>query len=332
MLAMAWVRAGSKAGVWRLGVSPWRSLCASSTSGSTTSAESASARCDGERESSEARESEGSVDRKEAAFFASLSGEWWRKEGGPMAMLHRMQPARIAFVRDAILAGTRARHGGEGEGGGGAAWEVLRGVRVLDVGCGGGLATENLARLGAHVTGLDASEANVAAARARLARGPLSLRTAEAGEGPAGRVEYVGEALEAHLAGGREGAYDAAVSLEVVEHVASAERFVRDLCRAVRPGGVAVVSTLNRSNAAFVGGVLLAERVLGYAAPGTHDWTKFLTPEELADMLSAEGMVVERASGLTLNPVAGTFAPSDDMSINYIVAARKPQIEPLHTP
>jgi len=252
--------------------------------------------------------------------------EWWKKEGGPLAMLHRMQPSRIAFVRDAILAARGPPPADIAKGA--AAWEVLRGARVLDVGCGGGLATENLARLGATVTGLDATDANVAAARARLASGPLSLASGFLGGGDVqGRVDYAGEALEAHLEGGagrRVGSYDAAVSLEVVEHVASAERFVRDLCRAVRPGGVAVVSTLNRSNAAFLGGVVLAERVLGYAAPGTHDWTKFLTPEELAAMLTAQGMVVERASGIAWDPLSGTFAASNDMSINYIVSARKP--------
>ena len=271
-----------------------------------------------------------SVDPAEAQFFASMREEWWKKEGGPLAMLHRMQPSRIAFVRDAILAARGPPPADIAKGA--AAWEVLRGARVLDVGCGGGLATENLARLGATVTGLDATDANVAAARARLASGPLSLASGSGGDDVQGRVDYAGEALEAHLEGGagrRAGSYDAVVSLEVVEHVASAERFVRDLCRAVRPGGVAVVSTLNRSNAAFLGGVVLAERVLGYAAPGTHDWTKFLAPEELAAMLASQGMIVERASGITFNPLSGTFAVSDDMSINYIVSARKP---PLDTP
>ncbi|MCW8086984.1 bifunctional 2-polyprenyl-6-hydroxyphenol methylase/3-demethylubiquinol 3-O-methyltransferase UbiG [Sabulicella glaciei] len=223
----------------------------------------------------------------EIAKFDALAREWWDPRG-PMAPLHAMNPARMGWAA--------ARLG------------RLDGLRVLDVGCGAGLASEWLARRRASVTGLDAAGAALEAARRHAAEGGLAITYID------GRPED----LEGEI-------FDAVLALEVVEHVPPAERalFCASLARLVRPGGVVILSTLNRTPRAWVTAKLAAEYLLRWLPRGTHDWRLFPRPAELAGLLRGAGLVVEDTAGLSPR-LGGGFAVTRDMAVNYMMAARRP--------
>jgi 2-polyprenyl-6-hydroxyphenyl methylase/3-demethylubiquinone-9 3-methyltransferase len=225
----------------------------------------------------------------EVARFGGLASAWWDRRG-PMAPLHAMNPLRVGWV-DA-----RVRR-------------VLGGpARLLDMGCGAGLAAEALARLGHDVLGVDAGDEVIATARAH-ADGlglPLSYRVATA------------EALR--VEGERFGAITA---LEVIEHVADQPAFVADLAGLLVPGGVLVLSTLNRTRRSYAVAKVGAEFVLRLLPAGTHDWKRFVAPAELGAMLRAAGLLVTDVAGMVFDPLAGRWRESRDTAINYIMMARK---------
>ncbi len=229
----------------------------------------------------------GTASAAEIAKFDGLAAAWWNPRG-PMAPLHAMNPARMAWVA--------ARLG------------PLAGLRVLDVGCGAGLASEWLARRGARVTGLDAAGAALEAARAHAAAGGVAVEYRD------GRPE--------DLAGET---FDAVIALEVIEHVPPGERptFCAALARLVRPGGAVVLSTLNRTPRAWVTAKLGAEYLLRWLPVGTHDWRLFPRPAETAALLRGAGLVLEDMAGLSPR-LGGGFAITGDMGVNYLVAARRP--------
>ncbi|TCI00588.1 bifunctional 2-polyprenyl-6-hydroxyphenol methylase/3-demethylubiquinol 3-O-methyltransferase UbiG [Roseococcus sp. SYP-B2431] len=229
----------------------------------------------------------GSANAAEVAKFDALAGEWWNPRG-PMAPLHAMNPVRMAWIA--------ARLG------------PLEGLRILDVGCGAGLAAEWLARRQAAVTGLDAAGAALEAARAHAAESGVA-------------VDYragTPESLE-------EGGFDAVIALEVIEHVPAAERpaFCAALARLARPGGLVVLSTLNRTRRSWLFAILGAERLLRWLPVGTHDWKLFLRPSELGALLRGAGLAVTDTAGM-VPAVSGGFRISGDMAVNYLMAARKP--------
>lgn len=237
-----------------------------------------------------------SLDPAEVARFAALADRWW-DEAGPLKPLHRINPARLAFIRDRVC-----RHFGTG----GA--RPLAGRTVLDIGCGGGLVTEPLARLGGAVTGLDAAEANVQAARRHAAQGGLA-------------IDYRAATAEALAAEGA--AFDLVVALEVIEHVADRDAFL-DACAAlVRPGGLIVFGTLSRTLRALLLAVIGAEYVLGWLPRGTHDWRRFIGPDALGGALRARGLVPEGLAGLGLSPLRGWHL-SRDTGVNYLLSAARP--------
>ncbi len=237
-----------------------------------------------------------SLDRDEAARFAALADEWWDPEG-PFRPLHRINPARLQWLRDALCArfSRDARRP-----------RPLSGLRILDVGCGGGLLCEPLARLGAAVTGIDAVEAGVEAARAHAAGEELA-------------IDYRVTSAEALAEAGE--AYDVVVSLEVVEHTADRAAFVAALCALVAPGGGLALSTLNRTPRAFVMAVLGAEYVLRWLPVGTHQWRKFVRPSELARDLAANGFRLADLAGLGYDPAADDWRLARDVSVNYLAFA-----------
>jgi len=243
-----------------------------------------------------ATKSRQSVDESEIARFAETAALWWDAHG-PYRPLHRLNPARLDYIRSALL-----RHFG----GNPAAMQPLSGLRILDVGCGGGLIAEPLARMGATVTGLDAGDDSIGVARAHAAESGLDI------DYRAATVEALAEAGET---------FDAVLALEVVEHVADIPGFL-EACRAVTAeGGAFVFSTLNRTARSFALGIVAAEYVLGWVPRGTHDWRKFLTPGEMTAHLAAAGFDVRDISGLGYDPLRDVWSVSRDTAVNYIGTA-----------
>ena len=229
----------------------------------------------------------------EAAHFGKLAKDWWDPKGSS-AMLHKLNPVRLGFLRDAIdlhWAGDvrEAR--------------PLAGKSALDVGCGAGLLCEPLARLGADVTGVDAAPENTAAAAIHAERAGLDIR-------------YMAGELASHDIG----TFDLVTAMEVIEHVADKQAFANQLAARLAPGGLMVLSTPNRtarSRALMIG----AAEGLGFIPRGTHHWDDFVTPEELSDILAAAGLEMGDPRGIAFSPMKGLHL-SEDLSLNYIVTAR----------
>jgi 2-polyprenyl-6-hydroxyphenyl methylase/3-demethylubiquinone-9 3-methyltransferase len=232
------------------------------------------------------------IDPREAAHFGTLAKDWWDPRGSS-AMLHRLNPVRLAYIREAV-----DRHWQIDD----AALKPLAGRTALDVGCGAGLLCEPLARLGAQVTGLDAAPENAAAARLHA-------------EGQGLAIDYRAGEL-ATLGAGR---FDLVTSLEVIEHVADPAAFVAGLAGALAPGGLMILSTPNRTALSRLAIVTVAEGI-GQIPKGTHDWDKFLTPEELTVLMETAGLKVTDITGITLSPGRG-FALSPNVSLNYLMTA-----------
>jgi len=241
-----------------------------------------------------------SIDPADVARFSALAETWWDPKG-PFAPLHRLNPARLAFIRERALAHF-VRDGRRRA--------PFEGLRLLDVGCGGGLLTEPMSRLGFSVTGVDASEENVATARAHAE--DLGLI-----------IDYRAATVEALLAGG-EAAFDVILNMEVIEHVADPGAFLRDCARLLARGGLMIVATLNRTAASLALGKIAAEYVLRWVPAGTHDWRKFLKPDELRDFLAEERLEVEGPFGLALNPLTGRWRLGDDVKVNYMMTVARP--------
>ncbi len=236
----------------------------------------------------------GEVDR-----FAALASQWWDPKG-KFAALHRIGAARLTFLRNELLrhfAGPRS------------GMRPLDGLSILDVGCGGGLVCEPLARLGARVTGLDPASENVEAARRHASGQGLAI------DYRCGSVEDLGaEGLQ----------FDAVACLEVVEHVPEPGAFLTACARLVRPGGLMLLSTINRTAKAYLLAIVGAEYVLRWLPVGTHQWDRFVTPDELARYLRHAGLAPARFEGLVYNPLSDAWALSTDTDVNYLASAAKP--------
>ena len=229
---------------------------------------------------------------EEAAHFGKLAADWWNPKGSS-AMLHRLNPVRLGFVRTAI----DAHFGGDS-----SSLRPLAGKRALDVGCGAGLLCEPLARLGADVAGVDAAAENIAAAGAHAAASGLAI------DYRCGDVGTLG------LAG-----FDLVTAMEVIEHVADKPAFVAALAAALAPGGLMVLSTPNRTTASRLLLVEGAER-LGAIPRGTHHWDDFITPDELCELLADAGLEMGEPQGIAWSPLKGLHL-SGELSLNYIVTA-----------
>ena len=240
-----------------------------------------------------------SIDPDEVARFAAMAGEWW-DENGPMRPLHRLNPIRLGYIRDRLANrfGRDARTG-----------KALSGLRILDIGCGAGLVAEPLARMGATVTGIDPSPEIIAAARVHAGEGGLA-------------IDYRATTAEALAAAGE--TFDAVMILEVVEHVTDVATFVATVGALVKPGGIIVASTINRTLKAFALAIVGAEYVLRWLPAGTHSYDKLVTPAELAAAFRAAGLAPAGETGVMYIPVADRFRLTSDMDVNYMMTAERP--------
>lgn len=239
------------------------------------------------------------LDPAEVERFGRIAAEWWDAQG-KFAPLHRLGPARMTYLRDRI-AGHFERPL--------PALRPLSGLRVLDIGCGGGLVSEPLARLGATVTGLDPAPENIAAAKRHAAEHNLA-------------IDYRATMAETLSAAGE--TFDAVMMLEVVEHVPDPPAFTALAASLVRPGGILIASTLNRTMKAWALAIVGAEYILRWLPAGTHRWERFVTPDEMARNMASAGLERVAFEGLVYDPIGDHWSLSPDTDVNYFASATKP--------
>lgn len=237
-------------------------------------------------------------DAAEVSRFARIAAEWWDPHG-KFRPLHKLGPARLGFIRDRLTAHFARPTGG---------LKPLGGLSVLDIGCGGGLVSEPLARLGAHMTGIDPARENIEAARAHAE--PQGLA-----------IDYRATTVEALVEAGAQ--FDAVLCLEVVEHVPDPAAFLALCTKLVRPGGLMVTSTINRTLKAYLLAIVGAEYVLRWLPTGTHQWDRFVTPDEMGRYLAAAGLGPMHCEGIVYNPLRDSWSLSGDTDVNYMAAAAK---------
>jgi len=238
------------------------------------------------------------IDRDEVARFSRLARQWWDPRG-PMAALHKFNPVRLAYIRDHA-----AGHFGRDP----KRLDSLSGLRVLDIGCGGGILSEPLARLGASVVGIDPSESNIAIARQHAAQSALT-------------IDYRNAAVEAMAEAGEN--FDIVLAMEVVEHVTDVGLFVALAAETTKPGGLLFVATLNRTAKSFALAIVGAEYILRWLPRGTHQWDKFVTPNELEIAVEQAGLNTIGQTGVIYNLLADRWQLSADMDVNYMMVAEK---------
>jgi 2-polyprenyl-6-hydroxyphenyl methylase/3-demethylubiquinone-9 3-methyltransferase len=241
-------------------------------------------------------EAQQTLDTDEVARFAKLAGQWWDADG-PFKPLHRINPTRLTYIRDQLC----LRFGRDKKAAG-----SLTGLTVLDIGCGGGLVAEPLARLGAEVTGIDPAAENIEAAKthAEGARLDITYRAAAAEELAAEGVLF-----------------DAVLLLEVVEHVPDVPQFLKQVAPLVKQGGMMILSTINRTFKAYALVIIGAELILRWLPPGTHNWARFVTPDELRSALRAASLTPTDVTGMVYNPLNDEWRFARDSDVNYFATA-----------
>jgi 2-polyprenyl-6-hydroxyphenyl methylase / 3-demethylubiquinone-9 3-methyltransferase len=240
----------------------------------------------------------GTVDAAEVERFARHAADWWTPRG-PMAALHKFNPVRLAYIRDQAA----ARFSRDPR-----RLDCLKGLRVLDIGCGGGILSEPLSRLGADIVGVDPAAENIEIARAHADEQELAI------DYRAGTAEELAEANER---------FDVVLAMEVVEHVADISLFVSTCAAMVKPGGLMIAATLNRTLKSFALAIVGAEYVLRWLPRGTHQWDKFVTPRELETAIENSGLRVTGERGVIYNPFADRWQLSSDMDVNYMLVAAR---------
>lgn len=237
------------------------------------------------------------ISPEEVAKFSAIADEWWDLQG-KFAPLHRINPLRVEYIKT---------HSPKPN-----AHNPLAGLRLLDIGCGGGLIAEPMAALGAQVTAIDASEKNISVAKLHAEQSGLV-------------IDYRCTTAEDLAATGA--SFDMVLALEIIEHVADVELFVQSVMQLVKPGGTVVFSTINRTAKAFALAIVGAEYVLRWLPRGTHDWQKFVTPTELKNPIHANGGTVTHTTGMVMNPLTGAWRlKANDLSVNYLLVAQKAAI------
>jgi 2-polyprenyl-6-hydroxyphenyl methylase/3-demethylubiquinone-9 3-methyltransferase len=240
-----------------------------------------------------------SIDPAEVERFSRIAAEWWDPKG-KFAPLHRFNPTRLTFIRDQAL-----HHFSRDP----APRRPFEGLRLLDIGCGGGLLSEPMSRLGFAVTGVDASPRNIGTASTHAGEQGLS-------------IDYRASTAEGLLAAG-EPPFDVVLNMEVIEHVADPGEYLRSCARLLAPGGLMIVATLNRTLKALALAKIGAEYILRWVPAGTHDWKKFLKPDELRGFLAGEPVTVDGPFGVVFDPITGRWSQSGDADVNYMMTVTK---------
>ena len=240
------------------------------------------------------------VDPAEVAKFEAMAAEWWDPKG-KFKPLHMLNPCRLDYITSQIAAEFNRDLSQD---------KPFEGLRILDIGCGGGLLSEPMARLGATVVGADAAERNIPVARVHAEQSGLT-------------IDYRHTTAEAIAEAGEQ--FDAVLNMEVVEHVADPQEFLTVCQTLVKPGGIMICSTLNRNAKSFAAAIIGAEYVMRWLPKGTHEWNKFITPDELFAMLEKGGLSPVDRKGFVFNPITWNWSISDrDLSVNYVTTSQKP--------
>jgi 2-polyprenyl-6-hydroxyphenyl methylase / 3-demethylubiquinone-9 3-methyltransferase len=240
------------------------------------------------------------INDEEIAKFSAMAEDWWNPNG-KFRPLHKFNPVRLGYIREQVL-----RHFGRD----GAPVRPFEGLRILDIGCGGGLLCEPMARLGATVVGADAAERNIRIAELHAEKSGLD-------------IDYRVTTAEAMATAGEQ--FDVVLNMEVVEHVDNVPLYMKSCADLVAPGGLLFTATINRTFRALALAKFGAEYVLGWLPRGTHDWNRFLAPEEIVALVGRSGLKVEDKTGVVYHPLADEWRQSRDMAVNYMVLAARPK-------
>jgi len=239
------------------------------------------------------------IDDQEVEKFGAMAEQWWNPNG-KFKPIHKFNPVRLGYIRDHAIAHFAKDAGSR---------RPLEGLRLLDIGCGGGLLSEPMARLGANVVGADAAERNIGVAKLHAAQSGLD-------------IDYRATTAEALADAGEQ--FDIVLNMEVVEHVSDVPLYMKSCAQLVRPGGLMVVATINRTARAYALAILGAEHILRWLPVGTHSYDKFLTPEEVTALIERNGLKVIDRTGVVYNPLRDAWRQSPDMAVNYMLLAEKP--------
>lgn len=244
--------------------------------------------------SKQASQSGTTIDEEEIARFSAMAAEWWSPTG-KFRPLHKFNPTRLAYIRDTLI----ERFDCDAK-----AARPLEGVRILDIGCGGGLLCEPLCRLGATIVGVDASETNIGIASTHAEQSGLE-------------IDYRASTAEALAADGEQ--FDVVLNMEVVEHVSDVNLFIETCASMVKPGGLMIIATLNRTLKSHALAIIGAEYILRWLPVGTHSWEKFITPDELSAAISPTGLSLVEKVGVTYNPLFDKWSLSKNLDVNYMM-------------
>lgn len=239
------------------------------------------------------------IDNEEIERFSRIADEWWNVKG-KFAPLHSMNPVRIEYIRDTIIKHTQHST---------LNTPPLKDISLLDIGCGGGLIAEPMARLGAKVTAIDASEKNIAVASLHAEKMGLD-------------IDYRCTTAEDLAATGEK--FDVVLSLEIVEHVADINLFIKSACELLKPNGIIILSTLNRTAKSYALAIIGAEYIMRMLPVGTHTWSKFLRPSELCNIIEKNNIEITELMGMVMNPLSWKWhLDAKDLAVNYLVVGKK---------
>ncbi len=233
------------------------------------------------------------IDQNEINNFSSLADKWWDPDG-PFKPLHNLNPTRIHYIKDKLIGHYSIDPNN---------LKPLQNLRILDIGCGGGLLSEPMARLGANVVGVDPSEKNIKIAKTHSNQSKLN-------------IDYINSTAEQLVEWGE--TFDVILNMEVIEHVSNIETFLSSCHSLIKPGGIMFIATLNRTLKSYFFAIVGAEYILRWLPKGTHDWNKFVKPSELREFCSNSGFINIDFKGMIYNPLRNNWSIGSDLSVNYI--------------